>query len=273
MVRHIDPAWRTFGRSMRGFRDSLGLRQADVADAIGVVISHYSSWETGKRRPDPKYVNHLDEELQASGRLVEAWEKANRQVQTPMRFAELPDLEAASTQIREYQPLVFPGLIQTAEYARAVFEDTFPGMSADRVDQLVRARMDRQEILDRDPRPLIILLITEGVLHQQVGGRGLALLRDQRRRLLADAEAGRVRAQIIPRDTGRHYGNGGAFRLYTFAGEPPVASAEYMTGEIVISDPERHQECLTSFGLLQGEALPEAATLKMLQEMVNDNGN
>ncbi|MFV2198336.1 Scr1 family TA system antitoxin-like transcriptional regulator [Nocardiopsis sp. LOL_012] len=74
--------------------------------------------------------------------------------------------------------------------------------------------------------------------------------------------------QIIPRDTGRHYGSGGPFRLYTFADEPSVASAEYMTGKAVISDKGRYEECVTSFGLLQGEALSEAATLHMLREMV-----
>ena len=255
---------------MRRCRDNLGLRQADVANAIGIVISHYSSWETGKRRPDSKYVNKLDEELRAGGRIAEAWEKAERQLRTPLRFAELPDLEAAATQLREYQPLVFPGLVQTEEYARAIFEDTFPSLGTDKIDRLIQARMDRQEILDRDPRPLIILLITEAVLEQQAGGYGPPLLHQQRRRLLTEMRAGRVRAQIIPRDTSRHYGNGGAFRLYSFTGEPPVASAEYMTGEMVINDPERYQECLTCFGLLQGEALPEATSLKMLQEMVND---
>lgn len=266
--RPSDPAWKHFGRQMRKHRDTVGLRQVDVAKALGVVGSCYSSWETGTRRVDEKYVNKLDEELKAGGRIAEAWEKANRQVKTPFRFAELPDLEAAAHQIRDFQPLVFPGLLQTEEYARAVFEDIFPGMASASVEQLVRGRMARQHILDEEPRPLVVFLLGEAVLYQQVGARGPGLLKKQMHRVLGEMESGKVRVQIIPRDTGRHYGSGGAFRLYTFADEPPVASAEFMTGEVVISDMDRYQECVTSFGLLQGEALSEAATLRMLREMV-----
>ena len=240
-----------------------------MAEQIGVVGSYYSAWETGARRPDEKYVNQLDEVLKASGRISEEWSRVQRQSQTPLRFAELPDLENAATQLREFQPLVMPGLVQTEEYARAVFEDTFPGMSDAQLSRLVDTRMERQHILEKGSRPLVLMVITEAVLHQQVGGRGRALLVEQYRRLVAEMEAGRVRMQIVPRDTVRHYGNGGAFRLYTFEGEPPVASAEYMTGEIVISDADRYQECVTNFGLLQGEAHPENRTLRIIRELVD----
>ncbi|WP_431887878.1 helix-turn-helix domain-containing protein [Nocardiopsis alba] len=263
-----DPAWKQFGRHMRSHREALDLRQVDIAKKIGVVGSCYSSWETGSRKVDEKYVNDLDEHLKASGRIAEEWEKAHRQVKTPFRFAELPDLEGAATQIREFQPLVFPGLVQTEDYARSVFEDIFPGMPSASIEELVQARMTRQCILEEEPRPLTLLLLGESVLHQQVGARGSGLLIEQAQRVLSEMESGKVRVQIIPRDTGRHYGSGGPFRLYTFADEPSVASAEYMTGETVISDKDRYQECVTTFGLLQGEALSEAGTLQMLRELV-----
>lgn len=269
--RPPDPAWKHFGKQMRKHRDALGLLQVDIAKVLGVVGSCYSSWETGARKLDEKYVNKMDEALKAGGRIAEEWEKASRQVKTPFRFAELPELESAATQIRDFQPLVFPGLLQTEAYACAVFEDIFPGMASSSIDQLVQGRMARQRILDDEPRPLVLFLIAEAVFHQRVGNRGPELLHEQVRRVLREMESGKVRVQIIPRDTGRHYGSGGAFRLYTFPDEPAVASAEYMTGEVVISDMDRYQECVTSFGLLQGEALSEAATLRMLRELVDDD--
>lgn len=268
--RRVDPKWRTFGRQLRHHRNQLSLRQVDVAREMGVVGSYYSAWETGTRHVDEKYVNKLDEVLKAAGRIAEEWGKLQRQTQNPLRFAELPDLEAAVTQLREFQPLVVPGLVQTPGYARAIFEDTFPGITKASADRLVEARMERQEILDREPRPLILMVITEAVLHQRVGGCGNGLLHEQRRRLLREAEAGRVRLQIVPHDTPHHYGNGGAFRLYTFADEPPVASAEYMTGEVIINDTDRYQECVTNFGLLQGEAYPEARSRQLIRELVDN---
>ncbi|GAB3727071.1 helix-turn-helix domain-containing protein [Nocardiopsis nanhaiensis] len=268
-----DPAWSAFGQAMKEHRGNASpkLRQAEAARKVGVAASHYSNWENGVRRPEERYVLRIDEVLNANGNIVAEWEKASRQAHAPMRFVELPVLEETALEIREYQPLLIPGLVQTEAYAHAMFEDIFPGMGQHRIDHMVQARMTRQKVLEKDPRPLIILIITEAVLHQEVGGRGKALLRDQWRRLLADAETGKVRVQIIPRETGRHYGSGGPFRLYTFSGKPPVASAEYMTGETVISDADRYRECATSFGLLQGEALPEAVSLRMLHGMVDDD--
>ncbi|MFC9088620.1 helix-turn-helix domain-containing protein [Nocardiopsis dassonvillei] len=266
--RPTDPAWKHFGKQMRKHRDALGLLQVDIAKVLGVVGSCYSSWETGARKVDEKYVNKLDEALKAGGRIAEEWEKASRQVKTPFRFAELPELEGAATQIREFQPLVFPGLLQTEEYARAIFEDGYPGMPSSPIEELVRARISRQNILKEESRPLMLFLITESVFHQQVGNRGRELLHGQAQRVLSEMESGRVRVQIIPRDTKRHYGSGGPFRLYTFADEPSMASAEYMTGEAVISDKDRYQECATTFGLLQGEAHSESASLQMVREMV-----
>ncbi|MCK9869583.1 helix-turn-helix domain-containing protein [Nocardiopsis dassonvillei] len=266
--RPPDPAWKHFGKQMRKHRDALGLLQVDIAKVLGVVGSCYSSWETGARKVDEKHVNKLDEALKAGGRIAEEWEKASRQVKTPFRFAELPELEGAATQIREFQPLVFPGLLQTKEYARAVFEDIFPGMASASIDQLVQGRMARQCLLEEEPRPLMLFLITEAVFHQQVGNRGPELLHEQVQRVLREMESGSVRVQTIPRGTKRHYGSGGPFRLYTFADEPSIASAEYMTGEAVISDKDRYQECVTTFGLLQGEAHSESASLQMVREMV-----
>lgn len=271
MGRKIDPAWATFGRTLRACRDETGKKQWEICQELDVSAGYYSNWETGVRPPLERVIGKLDRAVAGGGRVIAAWEKAKRQVTAPMRFVELPDLEAAAVKIREFQPLVVPGLVQTEDYATAIFQDTFPGMSQRRIDQLVQTRMERQQLLDKDPRPLIILLITEAVLHQRVGKRGIGLLRNQWQRLTSDIEAGKVRAQIIPQDTGSHYGNGGPFRLYTFADKAPVASAEYMTGEIVINAPDRYQECDTNFGLLQGEALPETHSYQMLKELVDDD--
>ncbi|WP_431872463.1 helix-turn-helix domain-containing protein [Nocardiopsis eucommiae] len=267
--RKIDPAWRSFGEVLRERRKAAGLRQRDVFEGLTVSSGYYSNWETGKRAPSKKVLPALDKIVKANGLVIKAWERAKRLVDAPMRFVELPDLEAAAIKIREFQPLVIPGLVQTEDYARGVFKDTFPGMSKLRIDHLVQARMERQSLLDNEVAPLIILLLTEGVLHQQVGNLGMPVLLGQWQRLLADIDADKVRAQIIPTGTGRHYGNGGAFRLYTFSDKEPVASAEYMTGEIVINEPDRYRECDTNFGLLQGEALPEAQSRRMLKELVD----
>lgn len=69
-----------------------------------------------------------------------------------------------------------PGLLQTAEYARAMLA-TRPNTSDDEVDDLVAARLARQAVLDRDDPPLLWAVIDEAVLHRPVGDA--KVMRDQ----------------------------------------------------------------------------------------------
>jgi hypothetical protein len=66
-----------------------------------------------------------------------------------------------------------PGIVQTEEYARAIFRTRF-GVTEDEVEEHVAARLKRREILERDRPPVLWLIIDEAVLRRPVGThRGL----------------------------------------------------------------------------------------------------
>ena len=61
----------------------------------------------------------------------------------PSEYANLIGLEAEAAEIRTYQPELIHGLLQTADYARAVIRAGRPGDTAAEVDRRVELRMTR----------------------------------------------------------------------------------------------------------------------------------
>jgi hypothetical protein len=176
----------------------------------------------------------------------------------------VPHLEAAARELREYQSQVIPGLIQTADYAKALVRSSAPWASQKDVERMVASRMDRQEILDKDHPPLVSMVVEVPVLTRPIGGP--QVLSAQLDRTLGLIEEGKLRFQVMPpgTDTHGHPGASGPFRLYDFPDQQAtVASAEHMEGEVLMDEPIKVRHCLSLFGILQADAQSprESATL------------
>lgn len=212
----------------------------------------------------------LDRLYGANGALIRKWHEMNQETGLDPWFREIGDLEAPATELRDYQGSVWPGLVQTESYARALTRDVWPSRSPDSIESLVKSRMERQKILKSAEPPFLLVIIEEPVVYRRVGGLGQEEHQGQIRRVVEEIERDTLRLQIIPRDAPRHHGGSGPFRIYTFPDRPLLASAEHMTGEAVIDDPKLVQHCMTVFGLLQGEALTSARSLELLKEALSD---
>ncbi len=251
-------------------RDAAGLQQKDAAQVLKISPSAYSAYERGVRGITVTSVEKLDTLYGAGKLLVRKWHDMNKANGLDPWFQQLSDLEEAASELRDYQPVVLPGLAQTKHYARALISDVWPGKSTDFIDSLVEARMQRQDLLAKPDAPLVIMVIEEAVVHRRVGDLSEERYQEQIQRLIQDMERGTLLMQIIPRDAPRHHGGSGPFRVNTFADRPSVASAEYMTGEAVIEETELVQHCMTVFGLLQGEALSVRHSRDMLRKVLHD---
>ena len=74
----------------------------------------------------------------------------------PEWFREWVDAEQQATALRTWQPILVPGLLQTRDYARALYQAWQPAASSDDLDALVGARIERQAILDRAVPPELL---------------------------------------------------------------------------------------------------------------------
>lgn len=168
------------GNELRRLREAAGLSGRDMAPLVGVSQSTVSRWEKGTKVPTIPESNAFADAVQATPetreRLLHLVEAAHSEVVT-WRAAlrdkghlqdQVRELEATARRLRNYQPVIIPGLLQTAEYARRVLP------LVDRTGRqdyaaAVASRMQRQEIL-YDPARRFDFLITEAALRLRLGG-------------------------------------------------------------------------------------------------------
>lgn len=120
--------------------------------------------------------------------------------------------EASAAIIRQFEPLVLPGLLQTEEYTRALLK--VHEMPEDKADLLVASRRERQELLERPEPPELFFIVDESVLLRSIGGP--TMMRHQLQHLLRVAKHPRVTIQVLPFALGAHAGLRGPFVLLEF---------------------------------------------------------
>lgn len=113
--------FHVFGQHLKLFRLQAGLERAEFGAMTGYSASSIASFEQGRRIPPPGFIDQEDELLDAGGVLKASKEEVAR-AQYPAFFRDAARLEAEAVELHLYANHGVPGLLQTAEYARAVFE-------------------------------------------------------------------------------------------------------------------------------------------------------
>jgi transcriptional regulator with XRE-family HTH domain len=134
-----------------------------------------------------------------------------KDVATPDLIAFL-GYESSASIIRSFEPLLVPGLLQTEEYARAVIsviED-----NSQKIDPLVDLRMERQELLVRDPAPNLHFVMDEAAIRRMVGGRDV--MRGQLRHLRRLMDHPNITIRIVPFEQGMYPRLQVAYWLFEF---------------------------------------------------------
>ena len=179
----------------------------------------------------------------------------------PSWFESWLEAEARAHALKMWQPLIIPGLFQTSEYARALF--IAAGEDADRADELVVARLERQAIMDRPRPPHVVAVLDEAVLHRLIGTP--AILHDQLSHLAEISERPGVSVEVVPGSTGANAGLSGGFQLASCDGEPDVLRMEAVEDVTAESRPLVRRATVV-FDLVRGDALPRTASWALILE-------
>lgn len=188
-----------FGDVLRHFRERAGLKQVELARQIPCDRSHVARVETGRSVPPDVLVTKCDEILDTGDLLIALWGKVDwyPDVGHPNWFEHRAQMEAECAVLKEYQRQVIPGLLQTEEYARALFATLVD--KGEEIDELVRARLSRQQrFFSQDDPPLYIVLLEEGCLRTMIGNPGT--MRRQYAHLLDAGTRTNIRIQVVPVD-------------------------------------------------------------------------
>lgn len=157
-----------FVAQLRRFRADRGLSQTQLAERINYSPGLISMVETLQRHPTADFTAACDTALDTGGALTALLPMLAREAY-PSWFRSFAALESEAEGIEGFEVQMVPGLLQTEEYARAVFELAWPRPDAEDVDTMLRARMDRQLVLDRQRPPTLWMVLDESVLYRRVG--------------------------------------------------------------------------------------------------------
>lgn len=186
-----------------------------------------------------------------------------------MRFEGYLKLESHASVLRNYEPLLVQGLLQTPEYARRVIESMRTELKPVEVRGLVDVRMDRQRKIAEGALQEFQALIEESALRRVVGDR--QVMRDQLEHLLTASEQSKNTIRILPDTIGCHPGLGGPFVLMSFPeATRDVVWVETMNRSMYFeeeSDVDRYAEV---FADLWERALEPGGTRVRLKKMIKE---
>ncbi|NEA45542.1 helix-turn-helix transcriptional regulator [Streptomyces sp. SID10815] len=247
-----------YGAELRRLREAAGLRLADLGDIVFCTGSLIGQIETTLKVPTRDFSARVDAALNADGMFSRLVGLVLRS-QLPTWFQPFAEMEAKATFISAYEAQLVYGLLQTPEYARAVLETG----DANRVEELLAARLERQRILDAAQPPLTLVILDEAVLHRPMGGT--EVMRAQLSRLLECAERPWVQIQVLPYEVGAHASLVGSFTGLRFENDPEIVYTEDLISGHMTANPETVREGARRYASLQAAALSQEESAKLIK--------
>jgi hypothetical protein len=178
-------------------------------------------------------------------------------------------LEAGAASIRNFEPIVVPGLLQTADYARETFRNGPIELDPEEVERLLEVRLARQQILTRDDRPRLWAVIDEAVIHRAVGGP--EVMRGQLQHLADAARQGKTTVQVVPYRAGAHAGTTGPFVILDYAevNDPAVVYVETLAGDIYLEERSDVDRYTLAFDRLVAAALHPDDSVQLIEHLAS----
>lgn len=210
---------KRLGAEMRKMRLAAERTTEYAAGLLGIDRTRLSNMESGIRPfspdrirtlacnytcTDQRYVDALVD--MASGKGSGWWEKYRGSL--PAGLLDIAELEWYAARIRTAQVVHVPGLLQTEEYARAVFAAVLPPLTRLQIELRVAQRMNRQQVLHRNEPVPYVAYVHEAALRMPFGG--LDVTCHQLEHLCAASERKNVDVRVIPSGVGGLPGAGHA---------------------------------------------------------------
>ncbi|MCT2590877.1 helix-turn-helix domain-containing protein [Streptomyces sp. N2-109] len=182
-------------------------------------------------------------------------------------YPDFINYEESADYIRSFQAQLIAGLLQTPDYARAIVRAAPGVLDGNQVDDLVTARMERQEVLNRNDPPRLCVIQGESALRVPIGGE--KTMGNQLDHLVQMAARPHVEVQVLPDRAGAHAGLMGSFVLFSFpaAAFSDVVCVEHRTGTLYMETQEETEQYTLIFDSLRSSALSPADSIDMITQV------
>jgi transcriptional regulator with XRE-family HTH domain len=254
-----EPELLGFGVLIKRHRESAGLNQAELARLVNVARSYVSHVERGRTRCRRDFAMRLDKALNAGGEIVGSWEELLESIKAskyPKFFVNFPKAEASAVMLRGYETTVVYGLFQTEAYARHLLPD----------EEAFKSRMRRQAILEKNPRPVISVVMDETVLYREVGGK--ETMREQLKYLAELSHWERIIIQLAP--VAYYRGVWTPFAIATQPDQRQVVYTDKAYGGETSTGAEEIRVVTEAFVTLQSEALSVKDTRTLIRKVIDE---
>ncbi|MFJ9032514.1 helix-turn-helix domain-containing protein [Streptomyces sp. NPDC102274] len=272
---------RRLATEIRRMREQTGISIQEAASMLGADRTMISNIEAGRTRlseervrqiacyykcPDPALIDALADI--AAGRRTRYWWTEYRG-KLPDGYLDVSEIEFHAARIRTAQTVHLPGLLQTEEHARAIFDLNVPKLPRLEVELRVAHRMSRQSILTgANPTPYVGI-IHEAALRLEFGGRDVA--RRQLHHLAEAVDQTNVTLLVIPFSAGAFHGAGQSI-LYTEGVVPQLDTVQLDTafGGHFVDAPTPLTNYRSLLDLMERSALRPDESQKLIRSIAHD---
>ncbi len=274
VVRSPTVRRRELGALLRRLRLEKGLTVEQAADRLMFSMSKLSRMETGHGVATPRDIRDLCDlygvtdqaerdrmtQLAREGKQQGWWQSYE------LTYATYVGLEAEAVAISDFQSSVVPGLLQTADYARAGHEAAMPRLSPAQIGMQIEAKLTRQSLLTQANPPSFEAVLDEAALHRMVGGP--RVMAAQLEHLIEAASLPNVTIQVIPFTIGSHPGLESNFNiLELLPPTPSVVFVEGLVGSVYLERAEDLKRYRKVFERLQSVALSPKDTISAIAKI------
>ncbi|MFM9369635.1 Scr1 family TA system antitoxin-like transcriptional regulator [Streptomyces sp. Da 82-17] len=264
-------AWEYFGEELKRRREEVGMTQAELGHRVFVSGGYIGQFEQAFRKPQLDVAQRIDDVLQTGGFFERTWRKLIRDGRYAEYFEKAAELEQLATKICDFAPAIVPGLLQTPAYARAL---TLAGnlLAPDEyIEEKVRARLDRAELLKDATRPVYWAILHETVLRVPVGDA--AVMAEQLKHIARLRRERKVVVQVLPFTAGAYPQMGKVLTLMEFDDAPPTAYTEGVYSGNLLDDPAVVKRARDVYDLVRAAALSPEASLSLIESAAEDYGS
>lgn len=272
---------RKLGAFLQHLRKQASLSPDDVAVFLDIsrpTVNRVESGHTRCRRAELlallSYFKASDDD---QAKALVLWDNAKddaTKIRFPARtssaFRNFLQAEAEASTLDVLDPYLVSGLLQTAEYARAVQLPVASPYAEEpsEVDRYVTSRLDRQKrLIGPDPLRLRVVF-DEAVIVREVGGP--QVMAAQLERLLELGALENIQIRVVPARVGAYGTMSGSVNLVGFddPDDSPAVYLEHAGGGVWVEDEEATQRYVHMFSGLDAVALSESATAELIHHQI-----
>ncbi|MEU0677624.1 helix-turn-helix transcriptional regulator [Streptomyces sp. NPDC006172] len=268
------------GTELRRLREAAGLKAREVAGLLNSTSAQISQMELGFAGVSEERVRRLAAHYACvDGALIDAlaamatdrtrgWWEEYRGV-LPPAFQDTAETEHHATFLREVVITYVPGLLQTADYARAVYTYVHPALPESELSPRVEHRMRRRAVIEGDNATPYETLIHEFALRTRVADRRVC--RAQLQQVLDQIERGHATVRVIPIDQDG-FGGAGISMMYVGGPLPRLDTGlrDAPTGVAFIDAESELKQLRTLFLRMQAASLEPAASRDFIHRLTKE---